>query len=61
MCIRDRYYIIKNDELFRSIVEILKEKVKEGVKVRILYDSMGCWKMRKKIWKQLEDVYKRQH
>ena len=49
-----QYYIIKNDELFRSIVEILKEKVKEGVKVRILYDSMGCWKMRKKIWKQLE-------
>ena len=35
-----QYYIIKNDELFRSIVEILKEKVKEGVKVRILYDSM---------------------
>ena len=49
-----QYYIIKNDELFRSIVEILKDKVKEGVKVRILYDSMGCWKMRKKIWKQLE-------
>ena len=47
-----QYYIIKNDELFRSIVEILKEKVKEGVKVRILYDSMGCWKMRKKIWKR---------
>ena len=49
-----QYYIIKNDELFRSIVEILKDKVKEGVKVRILYDSMGCWKTRKKIWKQLE-------
>ena len=48
-----QYYIIKNDELFRSIVEILKDKVKEGVKVRILYDSMGCWKMRKKIWTQL--------
>lgn len=49
-----QYYIIKNDELFQSIVEILKEKAKEGVEVRILYDSMGCWKMRKKIWKQLE-------
>ena len=49
-----QYYIIKNDELFQSIVEILKEKAKEGVEVRILYDSMGCWKMRKRIWKQLE-------
>ena len=49
-----QYYIIKNDELFQSIAEILKEKAKEGVEVRILYDSMGCWKMRKKVWKRLE-------
>ena len=36
-----QYYIIKNDELFDSIVPILLEKVKEGVEVRILYDGMG--------------------
>ena len=30
-----QYYIIKNDELFDSIVPILLDKVREGVEVRI--------------------------
>ena len=37
-----QYYIIKNDELFDSIVPILLEKVKEGVEVRVMYDGMCC-------------------
>lgn len=49
-----QYYIIKNDEVFQSIVEILKEKVKQGVEVRILFDAMGCRTVRRKVWKQLE-------
>ena len=36
-----QYYIIKNDEVFDSIVPILEDKVREGVEVRILYDGMG--------------------
>ena len=48
------YYIIKDDELFQSIVEILKEKAAEGVEVRILFDAMGCRSVQKKMWKQLE-------
>lgn len=48
-----QYYIIKNDVLFQRIAAVLKEKVKEGVKVRILYDGMGGRFVSKKYWKAL--------
>lgn len=48
-----QYYIIQPDELFWSIEKELVEKVKEGVEVRILYDSMGCRNMREKHWRRL--------
>lgn len=37
------YFIIKEGLMWNSILEILKEKVKEGVEVRIIYDDMGCF------------------
>ena len=46
-------YIIKNDELWMGIEELLAQKVKEGVEVRVLYDSMGCRKMRKRDWDRI--------
>ena len=48
-----QYYIIGDDELFEAIREILKEKIKEGVEVRILFDAMGCRKIRRGLWKEL--------
>lgn len=51
-----QYYIIKNDEVFNSLCPILIKKVKEGVKVRILYDGMGGRFMPKKRWKELSDA-----
>ena len=50
-----QYYIIKKDEVFEEIVEILEEKVKEGVEVRVLYDAMGCRSVFKKYWKSLNE------
>ena len=49
-----QYYIIKNDELFDSIVPILIDRVRNGVEVRILYDGMGA------VSYTHLDVYKRQ-
>lgn len=49
-----QYYIIKNDEVFNSMIPILIDKVKEGVEVRILYDGMGGRFMPKRIWEELE-------
>lgn len=49
-----QYYIIKNDELFQSIMPLLIDRAKNGVEVRILCDGMGGRFMPKKIWRQLE-------
>ena len=46
-------YIIKNDELWEALEELLSRKVKEGVEVRILYDSMGCRKMTGRDWNRI--------
>ena len=48
-----QYYIIKDDVLFGRIKEVLKEKAKEGVEVRILYDGMGGRFVSGKCWKEL--------
>lgn len=50
-----QYYIIKNDVLFREIKEILMEKAKEGVEVRVLFDAMGCRSMGRKVWKEMQE------
>lgn len=47
------YYIIKNDVLFNRIKDVLLEKVKEGVEVRILYDGMGGRTVSKRYWNML--------
>jgi len=35
------YYIIRNDETGRRFLDILAEKTREGVEVRLLYDAFG--------------------
>lgn len=48
-----QYYIIRDDELFDRIKEVLIRKAAQGVEVRILYDGMGCLEIGKKQWKML--------
>ncbi len=47
------YYIIKNDVLFNQIKDILIEKAKQGVEVRLLFDAMGCRSVKHNYWKEL--------
>ena len=49
-----QYYIIGNDELFAALRELLKQKIKEGVEVRILFDAMGCRRVSRSFWKELK-------
>ena len=37
------YFIIQEGVMWDSILEILREKVAEGVEVRVMYDDMGCF------------------
>ena len=39
------YFIWRKDELTRDIEKILIRKVKEGLKVRILYDAIGSFQL----------------
>lgn len=36
------YFILSRGEMWGSVHEILKEKVHEGVEVRVIYDDIGC-------------------
>ena len=42
------YYIIRNDELGNELMEILTQKIKEGVEVKLLTDDFGVGKGPKK-------------
>ncbi len=48
-------YIIKNDELWKPLEELLLQKAAEGVQVRILYDSMGCRTMKHTDWERMRE------
>ena len=50
-----QYYIFRNDELWQAIEPLLIEKSKQGVEVRVLFDSMGCRSMKNKDWEHLEE------
>lgn len=47
------YYIIERGDMLDSIVDILKAKVKEGVEVRIIFDDVGSWGLKKRYVNQL--------
>ena len=49
-----QYYIIKNDELWKEIEEVLLRKARQGVEIRVLFDSMGCRGMRRSDWARLK-------
>lgn len=48
-----QYYIIRRDELWGPFEKLLLEKARQGVEVRILYDSMGSRGMKKRDWDRL--------
>src|SRR5699024_5804583 len=50
------YYIYKNDKIGQELAEILIEKAKEGVEVRVLYDDFGSRKLNASWLKQLQDA-----
>ncbi|MGM7636880.1 cardiolipin synthase [Bacillus sp. Hm123] len=51
-----QYYILRLDNLGSEIINLLTEKAKQGVEVRILYDEMGSRGVRKQHFKELMDA-----
>ncbi len=50
------YYIIRDDDIGREIVQIMTEKAKEGLEVKLLYDGMGGRGISKKFFSPLIDA-----
>ena len=50
------YYILRNDELGRKIVQALIAKAKEGVKVKVLYDDVGSPRLDRKLLRPLKEA-----
>lgn len=48
-----QYYILRLDNLGQRILDVLIQKAKQGVQVRILYDDMGSRSLRKRHFKEL--------
>lgn len=49
------YFIVNQGTMWNAILEILKEKAKQGVDVRVMYDDLGCLPTLKKSYpKELE-------
>lgn len=48
-----QYYIIENDKIGNEIGDILREKVRQGVKVRVLYDHVGSFHFDMSYFKKL--------
>ncbi|SHK21133.1 cardiolipin synthase [Paramaledivibacter caminithermalis] len=51
-----QYFIIRNDNIGNKIKDILIEKVKSGIEVRLIYDSVGCWKLGRKYINSLKEA-----
>ena len=49
------YYIFTDDKIGRQILNILKQKVKEGVEVRMIVDDVGSWELKSPFYKELWD------
>lgn len=48
-----QFYIFENDATGRLLRDLLIDKARQGVKVRVLYDDVGCWKVDSMFYDQM--------
>lgn len=48
-------YIIEDDPLGNLIADALIAKAREGVEVRLIYDDVGCWKVKERFFERMRD------
>jgi cardiolipin synthase len=44
-------YILRNDAVGRAFRDVLVERARQGVEVRLLYDWVGCWATPQRYWR----------
>lgn len=50
------YYIIEDDPVGRLIRDVLIEKAREGVEIRVIYDDVGCWHVPKHFFEEMRNA-----
>ena len=48
------FYIWEDDRVGNLVLDELARKVAEGVKVRVVYDDVGCWKVRNAFFERMK-------
>ena len=48
-----QFYIFENDPVGRLLRDLLIDKAREGVKIRLLYDDVGCWKVNRVFYDEM--------
>lgn len=48
-------YIIEDDPLGNLIADALIDKARQGVEIRIIYDDVGCWKVKKHFFERMRE------
>lgn len=51
-----QYYILEKGELLDKMLGLFEQKIKQGVEIRILYDSLGSYQLRGRPKKQFQDI-----
>lgn len=49
-------YIIEDDPLGRLVADSLMAKARQGVKVRLIYDDVGCWRVDSRFFEQMREA-----
>ena len=49
-------YIIEDDALGRLVADALMAKARQGVKVRLIYDDVGCWRVGRHFFEQMREA-----
>jgi cardiolipin synthase len=50
------FYILRNDATAARLIQLLAEKARAGVEVRLLYDAMGCVNLKRRTLRPLQEA-----
>lgn len=50
------YYIIEDDKIGNYLRELLIRKAREGIEVRVIYDDVGSWELKRKFIRSMSDA-----
>lgn len=51
-----QYYIIEDDGIGHQLREVLEERARNGVNVRVIYDDFGCWGVKRDFFRGMKDA-----